>query len=135
MPTKRAVLAELTREELRANVDLYELAVDDRRVKVQLVDALARSRKARLDQMLQELSRDRLKELCRAFGLDDSGRKKVDLAARLVGPAAAPPASASPSAASKSDGGVGPPVEPPPAANSPDPPANILSVAQLEQYL
>ena len=30
MPTKRAVLAELTRAELRANLDYYELAVDDR---------------------------------------------------------------------------------------------------------
>ena len=31
MPTKRAVLAELTRAELRDNLDHYELAVDDRR--------------------------------------------------------------------------------------------------------
>ena len=43
MPTKRAVLAGLTVEELRANVDYYELAVADRRVKAQLVDALAGS--------------------------------------------------------------------------------------------
>ena len=41
MPTKRAVLGELTAEELRANVDYYELEVADRRVKAQLVDALA----------------------------------------------------------------------------------------------
>ena len=32
MPTKRTVLAELTAEELRANVDYYELEVADRRV-------------------------------------------------------------------------------------------------------
>ena len=75
MPTKRAVLAELTRAELRANLDHYELAVDDRRVSAQLVDALARSRKARLDEMLLRLSRNRLKELCRVFGLDDAGKK------------------------------------------------------------
>ena len=35
MPTKRAVLAELTLAELRANLDHYELAVDDRRVSAQ----------------------------------------------------------------------------------------------------
>ena len=71
------------------------------------------------------LSRDRLKELCRAFGLDDSGRKKADLAARLVGPIAA----------SKSAGGVGPPAASRPVADTSDPSADTLSVAQLEQYL
>ena len=135
MPTKRAVLAELTRAELRANLDHYELAVDDRRVSAQLVDALARSRKARLDEMLLRLSRDRLKELCRVFGLDDSGRKKADLVARLVGPAAASPASESPNTASRDDGGIAPPAVSRPAAETPDPPADVLSVAQLEQYL
>ena len=54
-------------------------------MKTQLVDALAGSRKVRLDEVLQELSRNRLKELCRAFGLDDSGRRKADIVARLVG--------------------------------------------------
>ena len=41
MPTKRAILAELTPDELRTNVDYYELEVEDRRVKTQLVDVLA----------------------------------------------------------------------------------------------
>ena len=45
MPTKRTILAELTANELRASIDFYELAVADRRVKPQLVDALARSRR------------------------------------------------------------------------------------------
>ena len=135
MPTKRAVLAELTRAELRANLDHYELAVDDRRVKAQFVDALARSRKARLDEMLLRLSRDRLKELCRVFGLDDAGRKKADLVARLVGPAVASSASKSPNVASGDDGGIPPPAASRSAAGAPEPPANVLSVAQLEQYL
>ena len=85
MPTKRAILAELTSHELRAVVDGYGLQVGDRRVKADLVEAVARSRKARIGEILPELSRDRLKELCRAFDLDDSGRKKADLVARLVG--------------------------------------------------
>ena len=89
METKRAILDLLTAKELRAEVNNFELHVDDRRVRAQLVDALAGSRKVRLDALLSGLSRNRLKELCRAFDLDDSGRKKADLAARLVGPAAA----------------------------------------------
>ena len=120
MPTKRAILAELTRDELRTNVDYYELEVEDRRVKTQLVDALSRSRQAPLDEILQDLSRDRLKELCRAFDLDDSGRKKADIAARLMGRTAASKdadaGAAMPSAVSASV-------------------TDKLSVAQLEQSL
>ena len=116
MPTKRAILAELTRDELRTNVDYYELEVEDRRVKTQLVDALSRSRQAPLDEILQDLSRDRLKELCRAVDLDDSGRKKADLAARLMGG----------TAASKDAGAAMPPAV---SASVTD----KLSVAQLEQ--
>ena len=123
MPTKRAILGQLTSHELRANVDSYELQVDDRRVKARLVDALARSRKARGDKILQDLSRDRLKELCRAFDLDDSGRKKADLVARLLGQAVVSTGGGAPAAVSR------------PVVDAPDPPADALSVAQLEQYL
>ena len=83
MATKRAILAELTRDELRSGLDRFELEVDDRRVNEQLVDALVRSRRASLGELLQTLSLNRLKELCRAFDRDVSGRK-ADLAARLV---------------------------------------------------
>ena len=113
MPTKRDILDQLTAKELRAGVDSYELHVDDRRVRSQLVDALASSRKAKLDELLPGLSRNRLKELCRAFNLDDSGRKKADLAARLVGSAAKP----------KGDGGRAPPAVSRPAAEPPSRPA------------
>ncbi len=126
MPTKRAILSELTADELRANVDYYELVVFDRRVKTELVDTLAASRKARLDEILPDLSRDRLKKLCRTFGLDDSGREKADIAARLIGNAAPP----------KNDGGAAP-TEPAPSplSDTPDLLPEVLSVAQLEQYL
>ena len=86
MPSKRSILLELTVHELRKSVDWYELEVFDRRVKEHLVNALVRSRKARLDKILVELTRDRLKELCRGFDLDDSGRRKAGIAARLAGP-------------------------------------------------
>ena len=126
MPTKRTVLAGLTAEELRANVDYYELDVADRRVKAQLVDALAGSRRARVEEILGDLSRDRLKELCRALGLDDSGRKKVDLIARLMVPAGATRSAARV---------AGPPAPSRPAAAPSSPTEEALSVAQLEQYL
>ena len=118
MPTKRAILAQLTAKELRAGADNYELHVDDRRVKAQLVDALAGSRKVRLDEVLPELSRNRLKELCRAFSLDDSGRKKADLVARLVGPAPV----------LKTGGGQAPPAVSRPAAETPAPKAGNQGV-------
>ena len=125
MTTKRAVLKELTTNELRANVDYYELPVQDRRLKTQLVDVLARSRGARVDEILLDLSRDRLKELCRALDIDDSGRKKADLVARLV--ALTP--------ASKSAGGSGEASTSSSAGGAFDASHAKLSVAQLENYL
>ena len=125
MPTKRAILAELTSHELRDAIDGYGLQVDDRRVRAQLVDALARSRKVQLGEVLSGLSRDRLKELCRAFDLDDSGRKKADLVARLVGPAGA----------AMRGGGAAPAADSGPAISEPEPSAVLLSVSQLERYL
>ena len=124
MPTKHAILAELTANELRASIDFYELAVADRRVKPQLVDALARSRKARLYEILQDLSRERLKELCRTFDLHDSGRKKEDIVARLIRSAAA---------SKNNTGNVPAPTRS--VAEAPEPRSEELSVAHLEQYL
>ena len=148
MPTKRAILSELTTDELRANVEYYELDVYDRRVKTELVEALAGSRKARLDEILPDLSRNRLKELCRAFSLDDSGREKAEIAARLMGHPApprgdgrAPPQPAArpidPTSPPKNDGRAAPQPAPapPPLSDTPDLFPEVLSVAQLEQYL
>ena len=84
MPSKRYMLLKLTSAELRVLTDHYDLTVLDRRVKAQLVETLASSRKCRLPQALPLLPRDRLKELCRTFGLDDGGVRKADLAARLT---------------------------------------------------
>ena len=125
MPTKRAILAELTSHELRGAVDGYALQVGDRRVKTQLVDALAGSRKARIDEILQSLSRDRLNELCRGFGLDDSGRKKADLVARLVGS----------TGTAKRGGSAAPAADSGSAVSEPEPLVDLLSVSQLERYL
>ena len=111
MPTKRTILANLTTTELRTAVDNYELQVDDRRVRVKLIDALVRSRRARIDEILQALKRDRLKAICRTLDLDDGGREKAEIVARLVGGAStshergkASPRSARGAAAEKAKG-------------------------------
>jgi type I restriction enzyme M protein len=85
MRQKREVLAQLTRDELVAVVDQYELRVPDRRKRDGLIEAVASSRKTPLAEILTGYNRDRLKELCRALGLDDSGREKGMLVERLIG--------------------------------------------------
>ena len=87
MPTKRAILSNMSRSHLRDYVGSYELVVADRRVKAQLVDALVRCDEASIEEILRQSLRDDLKALCRALDIDDSGRKKADLIARLLRPA------------------------------------------------
>ena len=125
MPTKRAILAELTGPELRDVVRRYRLPVDDLWVEAHLIDAVLRSRRARIGEILPDLCRDRLKELCRVFDLDDSGRKKADLAARLLGP----------NGATKRGGGAAAAADSGPELSEPEPSAELLSVSQLEGYL
>ena len=92
MPTKRDVLEHLKRDELLAALDRYDLPVRDRRVRGELVEALAGSRRAPLPEILDELPRTRLKEICRDLGLDDSGREKAVIIERLAGRNPHPPA-------------------------------------------
>jgi type I restriction enzyme M protein len=82
---KRQVLEHLHRNELLAIVEEHGLAVEDRRVAKQAVDAIATSRKVDLAGALSALPRDRLKELCRKLDLDDAGKEKAPLVDRLLG--------------------------------------------------
>jgi type I restriction enzyme M protein len=86
MSQKRRVLEELKRDELNAALDRFDLYVYDRRVRAQLVDALAGVDDDALASTLAELPRDRLKEICRALGRDDSGKVKAEIVARILGP-------------------------------------------------
>lgn len=85
MASKRAILELLTREELQNAAYVFDVAVEDRRVREQLIDALGPSRRASLEGILSGLSRDRLKEVCAALDLSDSGREKGVLIARILG--------------------------------------------------
>lgn len=85
MPQKRDVLTHLTRDELVAITDAFDLPVNDRRVKDQLIEAIVSSNKVTLATILAGYPRDRLKELCRGLGLDDGGREKAPLVERLTG--------------------------------------------------
>jgi type I restriction enzyme M protein len=130
MPQKREVLQLFTRDELAAIVDRFELSASDRRSKEALVDAVASSKKATLTEVLPELSRDRLKELCRAFELDDGGREKSVLVERLTGSRAAESAPASKKNGSSTNGASSKAIEPVEVI-----PGVKLTVDRLEGYL
>jgi|JI10StandDraft_1071094.scaffolds.fasta_scaffold37917_2 hypothetical protein len=85
MPSKREIIELFKREELQQFTDQLALEVRDRRVKDDLVDALVRSKRARVQDMLGALSRDRLKDICLGLDLDSSGREKSLIIDRILG--------------------------------------------------
>jgi hypothetical protein len=83
--SKREIAELLRRDELQAIADQYELEVEDRRVNELLVDAVVRAKRIRIAEVLSRLSRDRLKDICIGLDLDDTGREKAVLIARILG--------------------------------------------------
>ncbi|HKO46072.1 MAG TPA: class I SAM-dependent DNA methyltransferase [Polyangiaceae bacterium] len=143
MVQKRDVLQLLGRDELVAIVDRFELSPPDRRVKDGLIESVATSKKATLSEILPGLSRDRLKEICRALEVDASGREKAALIERLLAGKAAESAekNASPTNSAAVNGahtnGAGKRGSAPPRAPEPVEvqPGEKLSVDKLERYL
>ena len=86
-PKKRSALEALTKKRLSALVRHFELETPASRPKAQLVGALTRSRSASFAAILDELNREELKTICRAHGLDDSGKLKDQIATRILGKA------------------------------------------------
>lgn len=132
MPTARQLLDLLTRDELLHLVDHHGVTVRDRRQKAHLAEQLE-AQAHPLPELLEGFSRDRLKELCRALDLDDSGREKAAIIARLAGTAASPaPASA---AAKPSPAGVSG-TRPTVASEQIELPVGAkLTIDALERYL
>ena len=126
--SKRQVLDLLTKSELLEWVEFYELPVADRHVRDRLVDALASSRRANLDEILPGFSKDRLKELCSTLGLRTSGLDKAGLVDQLAGPH---PAARETPTARNGTSTVARSAPPPDEA----PLGEKLSREQLERYL
>jgi len=85
MSFKRRVLSALGKDLLLEIARDLELGVTTRMGVEELRDALARSKRARLDAIVREsLPRDTLKEICAAVGLDDTGKEKAALVERIL---------------------------------------------------
>jgi type I restriction enzyme M protein len=132
MPSKRDLLFHLTRDELLAVVDRFALTPPDRRGKDGIVETVNASKKATLHEVLSILPRERLKELCRGLGLDDSGKEKAVIIERLAGsPVSAPEKAEKPAPAAKAPSSAKP-AAPEPIDLGPD---TRLTVDALERYL
>jgi hypothetical protein len=85
MNFKRRVLSAPGKEVLLEIGRGLELEVTTRMGVDELRDALAKSKRAKLDAIVQEsLSRDTLKDICGAVGLDDTGKEKAALVERIL---------------------------------------------------
>jgi type I restriction enzyme M protein len=126
MPTKRQVLDLLTRDELGGLVDRHEVIVADRRSKTHLADRLEEKAPA-LAELLAGFSRDRLKELCRDLGLDDTGKEKAALVERLAGGKAISEPAPKMNGAGRPSGGAAEQLELPIGEK--------LTIDRLERYL
>ncbi|MEE8525070.1 MAG: HU family DNA-binding protein [Thermoanaerobaculia bacterium] len=87
----RKALEALTKSRLLEIATAFDLEVTPRPKKSDLIERLARSRRASLERILTLLKRDELKAICLAAGLDASGRRKAPIAARILGEGSAVP--------------------------------------------
>jgi hypothetical protein len=69
-PSKHALLAQLTRDELLAVADRIGLVVPARSAKEDLLHAIISLRRATLHEILPVLSRERVMRVCRGLGLE-----------------------------------------------------------------
>ncbi len=85
MTFKRKVLSALSKAELLDLGRNLEIEVVSRMTVDELRDSLGRSKRARVELLVTSaLSRDTLKAICQACGLDDSGKEKAPLVERIV---------------------------------------------------
>jgi type I restriction enzyme M protein len=137
-PNKRAVLGILTVKRLGGLCDTFELERPGSARKDDLIELLAASKRASFEALLAELRRDELKEICRAHGLDDGGKEKEPIIARILGRASAPVPEDPPELPARpSDAAEGAPPEsakkPRAKKGAPDTSANLGFEAKLWQ--
>lgn len=87
MPTidQRDALGVLIKPRLLEIAAALGLDVPGRSLKTELVDAIVASPRAPFPRILELLRRDELKAICRAAGIDASGREKAVIAERILG--------------------------------------------------
>lgn len=83
-PSSRTVLAALPKARLLDVARTFAVAVPPTGTRDEQLDALTRANTIRFRELLGALGRDELKAVCRSHGLDDSGRARQLLAARLL---------------------------------------------------
>ena len=91
MPTKRDILKVITRESLLEFAKAADVSGLSGKSKIEIVDALAAAKRARLRDFLPTLPRNILKNVCESCGLDNTGREKQLLIDRLIGEEPAEP--------------------------------------------
>jgi len=82
---RRKILTALTRARLLEVAGRFEVAGLSGKSKEQVVGAITGKRSIPTRQLLETLKRAELKAVCRAVGLEDGGREKSLLVARLLG--------------------------------------------------
>ena len=90
-PSTRTVLQVLPRPRLLELARSFVVPVPPDSTKEREVEALATAGHLRFRDLLGVLGREELKSACRSHGLDDSGRARAALAARLLQAHAVPP--------------------------------------------
>ncbi|MCA9524412.1 MAG: N-6 DNA methylase, partial [Myxococcales bacterium] len=81
---KHGILVRLTAPRLRAIADALGLAIDDRRSRSSLINALSDGRRADFAAALEHFTRADLREACLALGLPSSGSDKEEIVARIL---------------------------------------------------
>jgi type I restriction enzyme M protein len=130
--TRRAALEALSRDRLATITENFNLPVQDRRSVATHVDAIVRSRSLEFGEVLRLLQRDELKAMCRALGLDNSGKEKEPIVQRILGAGNGAGSNAAPArndALTTRNGATSG------EQGEPLPPGAKLSVDQLEAHL
>jgi len=85
MATKRQILESLNHQELLCISEKFDLSIQNKRRKGNVVDAIVASRTAKLTSVLKGFTLAQLKSACRKLKIEVNGRTKVDFIESLLG--------------------------------------------------
>lgn len=84
-PDKRSSLDTLSKPQLLEIAKGFELGVSAGRLKSEIIEAIAASKRASFESVLELLSRNDLKKICRDHDIDESGRERRVIIDRILG--------------------------------------------------